>query len=55
MTSLYETARLLTIKPLSCDEIREIFNEIAYKISSYETTREERNYVLKVLEDLGKL
>jgi hypothetical protein len=55
MTSLYEIVQPLTIRRVSNSEIRDIFNEIAYKISSYETTREERNYVLKVLEDLGKL
>ena len=55
MTPLYETARLLAIKPLSCDEIREIFNKIAYMLNSRETSREERAHVLKILEDLGKL
>ena len=55
MTSLYETAQILTIKPVSHDEFRRIFNEIAHMLSSHETTPEERNYVLKVLEDLGKL
>ncbi len=55
MTSLYETARLLTIKTPSRDEIREIFNKIAHMLNSHETSREERDYVLKILEDLGKL
>ena len=55
MTSLYETARLLTVKPVSHGEIREIFNKIAYMLNSHENSREEREYVLKVLEDLGKL
>jgi len=55
MTSLYETARLLTIKPVSHGEIREIFNKIAHMLNSHETYSEERDYELKILEDLGKL
>jgi len=55
MTSLYEIVQPLTIRSVSNGEIREIFNEIAHRLSSHETTREERMYVLKVLEDLGKL
>lgn len=55
MTSLCETAQRLITETLSRDEIRVIFNEIAYGLNSQETSREERRFILKVLEDLGKL
>jgi hypothetical protein len=55
MTSLCETAQRLITETLSRDEIRAIFNEIAYGLNSQETSREERRFILKVLEDLGKL
>lgn len=55
MTFLCETAQRLITENLSRDEIRVIFNKIAYGLNSQETSREERKFILKVLEDLGKL
>tara|TARA_B100001564_G_scaffold151943_1_gene127704 strand:+ start:3736 stop:3906 length:171 start_codon:yes stop_codon:yes gene_type:complete len=55
MTPLCETVQRLITETLSRDEILIIFNKIAYGLNSQETSREERRFIMKVLEDLGKL